>query len=193
MAGKAIYIKCGNPICGNVLKIDSSKVNGESPLVKCPKCKSANRVKLPKPQKETAAKAWLVRHTENRPATTFDLKMGKNTIGRKALGPGYPVPDIQLSKEDDPYVSRGVHCTLEIAETNGRIEAVISDNGSSNGSFINSKAHRLKPGDEEYLEDGETVQVGRTKFVLKTNQSAASKNEARTLVGQTDYSETIIA
>ena len=167
-------------------------------MVKCPACHSANKVKLPKAAAKSPPKAqkekvpgWLVKHTENQPTQTYTLKTGKNTIGRKASA--YPVPDIQLTREDDPYVSRGVHCTHEIVERNGQIEVIISDNGSSNGTFINGRDYRLSPGDEEYLEDGETIQAGRTKFVLKTNRSAASKKEAGTIVQQTNYSKTIIS
>ena len=142
-------------------------------------------------QEEAKAAAWLVKHTENQPTQTYTLKVGRNTIGRKASD--YPVPDIQMTSEDDPYVSRGVHCTVEVVERNGQIEAIISDNGSSNGTFINGRDYRLSPSDEEYLKDGETIQAGRTKFVLKTNRSAASKKEAGTIVQQTDYSRTIIS
>lgn len=196
-----IHIKCGNPACGKLIKADTSKINPSHPVVKCPACHSANKVKLPKAtaksppkaKKKTKVPGWLVKHTENQPTQTYTLKAGRNTIRRKASA--YPVPDIQLTSEEDPYVSRGVHfhCTLEIVERNGQIEAIISDNGSSNGTFINGRDYRLSRGDEEYLEDGETIQAGRTKFVLKTNCSAASKKEAGTLVQQTDYSKTIIS
>ena len=176
-----------------MLQVDVAKINQENPLVKCPKCKSASRINLPKEEKEVKDQAWLVRHTETQFAETYMLKMGKNTIGRKADDSNYPVPNIQLSKEDDPYVSRGIHCTVELFETNGSIKCIISDHNSSNGTFLNGKTYRLKPGDEEYVEDGETIQVGRTKFVLKTSQMVASKNEAQTVVKQTNYSETMIA
>lgn len=192
MEDKAMDIKCGNPNCRSTLKVVISTINPEKPLVKCPKCKRGHRVKLPQQQNETKGKAWLIRHTENQPLETYELKMGKNTIGRKAPDPNYPIPDISITKENDPYVSRGIHCTLEIIEAKGHIDAIISDNNSTNGTFINDKTYRFKPGDEEYLKDGETIQVGRTKFVLKIQQSVTSKNEAQTLVQQTNYSKTII-
>lgn len=198
MNGSMIHIKCGNPACGKLIKADTSKINPSHPVVKCPACHSANKVKLPKAAVKQPPKAqkekvpgWLVKHTENQSSQTYTLKTGSNTIGRKASN--YPVPDIQLTSEDVPYVSRGVHCTLEVVERNGQIEAIISDNDSSNGTFINGRDYRLSPGDEEYLEDGETIQAGRTKFVLKTSRSAASKKEAGTIVQQTNYSKTIIS
>jgi hypothetical protein len=182
-------ILCGNPKCKKPLKVNIKSLDSNNPLVTCPFCKQVSRIKIP-PQAKS--KAWLVRHTENLPIKTYDLKIGKNIIGRKALDPSYAIPNIAITKDEDQWISRGIHCSLEVQINNDEISVILSDNSSTNGTFINEKEYRLNPGDEEYIEDGETIQVGRTKFVLKTDQNVKSSQEASTVVQNSRYSQTII-
>ena len=184
-----VNIRCGNPKCKRALKINIDALDPKKPLVKCPFCKQVNRIKIPPKAK---SKVWLVRHTENLPTKTFDLRIGKNTIGRKAIDPSYEIPDIVVTKDEDQWISRGIHCSLEVQVNNSEVSVILSDNGSTNGTFINEKEYRLNPGDEEYIEDDETIQVGRTKFVLKTDRNVTSRQEASTVVQNSRYSQTII-
>lgn len=184
-----VNIRCGNPNCKKTLKVNVEALNSKNPLVRCPSCKKVSKVKIPA---ESKNKVWLIRHTENLPTKTFDLKIGKNTIGRKAMDPSYSIPDIVITKDEDQWISRGIHCSLEVQINNDEISVILSDNSSTNGTFINEKVYRLNPGDEEYIEDGETIQAGRTKFVLKTDQNVKSSQEASTVVQNSRYSQTIV-
>ena len=197
---KILNVKCGNPKCQAMLRVDVSKLNPKQAAVRCPKCKNVIRINLSKPEppqpppkpESKAPQAWLIRHTEGLPTKTFPLKLGKNKIGRRAVDPSYPIPDVAIIRSEDARVSRGAHCILEVVEQRGLWEFILSDNKSSNGTFINNKEYRLQPGDEEYIEEGETIQVGRTKFVLKTNQNGRSAQQAQDEVGGGDYTKTII-
>jgi hypothetical protein len=51
---------------------------------------------------------------------------------------------------------------------------------------------KLEPEDLIYLEDGDTIQMGRTKVVLQTTKAASNARDAARNVQSTDYSKTII-
>jgi|GEM_PF-3670397 len=80
------------------------------------------------------------------------LKEGKLTFGRA------PECDIFL---DDITVSRK-HCDIYL--DNGQVK--VKDNGSTNGTYVGSKAI-----EEQLLEAGDVIQIGRYVFLL-TRRSA---------------------
>ncbi|MEM7367185.1 MAG: FHA domain-containing protein [Bacteroidota bacterium] len=213
-----MIVKCGN--CRVQLQFDESSLNPQRPAVKCPKCGAVNRVPLNIPTEKTTVQpppaqpssdhayestqimpskeeeepnelGWIIVHDENAPTQTFPLKKGPNVIGRKSVS---KPADIMIETQDK-YMSRN-HCIIEVikrAEGQG-YEYVISDVGSTNGTFINADDdNRLKEGDEVYLLDGNTIQAGRTKMVLKTLKVSRTAAVALKTVIHTNYSKTIIA
>lgn len=212
-----MIVKCGN--CGVQLKFNEHALNPERPAVKCPKCSAINRVQLPTPPpqaqptppveqappksfgestkildpsvpEEPKELGWLIVHDENAPTQTLPLQMGQNIIGRKSVSK----PANLMIETEDKYMSRN-HCIIEVlAKVLGGYDYLISDIGSTNGTFINADdQNRLKEGDEYYLKDGDTIQAGRTKMVLKTAKVSRSASDALKTVIHTDYSKTIIA
>ncbi|MFT3701415.1 MAG: FHA domain-containing protein [Agriterribacter sp.] len=113
---------------------------------------------------------WLVLHTENKPSKTFALARGKNYMGRKAEAALNPFIVI----EDDSFVSK-VHAVI-LVEENETVDFFVMDdavaNGgkaSSNGTYLNGDKARITQ--KTKLNEGDTVQVGVSKFILKINKN----------------------
>jgi pSer/pThr/pTyr-binding forkhead associated (FHA) protein len=131
---------------------------------------------------------WIIVHDEHTQSQTFSLQIGQNIIGRKSESK----PCHIMIDTTDSYMSRN-HCVLEVKQKGHRYEYLISDIGSTNGTFINAdKSKRLKKGDVIFLKDGDVIQIGRTKVVLKTPDFAHDAHSAYTQVSNSDFSATII-
>jgi len=76
-------------------------------------------------------------------------------------------------------------------ERESRHEYVLTDRNSSNGTFVNA-GKRLSKRATVSLRDGDTIQVGRTKLVLKLPDSVDNSRDAELVVGPTPYLKTII-
>ena len=140
---------------------------------------------------------WLVVHDENADQQTHPLRIGRQVIGRKSVS--RPC-DIMIDTEDS-FMGRN-HCILEVKPSrSGGYEFFLSDvkmtNGtpeqmSTNGTFVNAQPSALRPKDMVYLKDGDTIQMGKTKVVIKTLITAANAQDASRIVQDTDYSPTVI-
>jgi pSer/pThr/pTyr-binding forkhead associated (FHA) protein len=118
---------------------------------------------------------WLIVHTENKKAKTFNLYEGVNYIGRKKTDPNANVIII----DDDPFVSR-THAFIKCKESGGKLHFVLYDGDghkpSVNGVFLNGNDDRI---DQHYLlKENDTVQIGITKLVFKV------KKEYRSIAGE---------
>jgi hypothetical protein len=139
---------------------------------------------------------WLVIHDEYTDTYTFNLRKGINRIGRDSDSTSLDV-NIRI-KTKDQYMSRH-HCDIEVRWKTRKSahEYVLSDKAyqgkkaSSNGTFLNA-GNRLSAWDEILLKDGDTIQVGRTKLVLKLPSDVGSSRDAENWVKETDYFKTII-
>ena len=140
---------------------------------------------------------WLIVKDEVTATQTFVLRKGINTIGR--LSKARPA-DIMVDT-DDEYVSRP-HCTIEVKiGKSGLVEYVLQDGiaqpdgtwkNSLNGTYLNGQEPRLSEFDRIYLNDGETVQIGVTKLVLKSYELSATLQQAYRQVEDMDYERTVI-
>jgi len=133
---------------------------------------------------------WLVIHDEHTATYTFELQKGINRIGRYSSS---TPKDVNIAiRTADKYMSR-YHCDIEVRWLHGRDAYAyqISDRKSSNGTFVNAGS-RLTRSDGITLRDGDTVQIGRTKLVLKLPTSVNSSRDAESSVESTDYFKTII-
>ncbi len=134
---------------------------------------------------------WLVLHTEGVEPKTYPLKEGKNRIGRKTSS---NIPEVAV--ENDIYVSRN-HAVIVVKKTPQLdYEYIIVDNAevlgkpSLNGTFINGNSERI--GDKpEKLKDGDTIQIGITKFVLQGAKAAVDVEDAVRLTSKLDYAQTV--
>lgn len=140
---------------------------------------------------EDNAAGWLILHTEGKEPQSFALKEGRNRIGRKT---SQNFPDVYAV--GDLFVSRN-HAVLVVKKNErSEYEYIIADNTeiqgapSLNGTYINGNSERLddKP---VKLKDGDTIQVGITKFVLKTAAVAINAEDAIKLAAKLEYTNTV--
>lgn len=140
---------------------------------------------------------WLVVHDENAEQQTYPLRIGRQIVGRKSISRPCDI----MIETNDPYMGRN-HCVLEVKPSRtGSYEYFLSDvkmssgiaeQMSTNGTFVNAQPTALRPKDMVYLKDGDTIQMGNTKIVIKTLISAASAHDASRIVQETDYAQTVI-
>ena len=155
-----------------------------------PSASTPPRNPKPTPTPQNTKIGWLVIHDEFTETFTFDLKNGMNRIGMQSNS---TTRDVNIAiRTEDKYMSRQ-HCEIEVRWLHGknRYEYILSDKGSSNGTFVNA-GRRLSHTDEVSLTDGDTLQIGRTKVVLKLPSTVSSSRAAQNWVESTDYLKTII-
>lgn len=190
--------------CQSRISFDETKLSPGKEIyrIQCPRCKNINQLPATlifKPKfKETKVSidtahlpkelGWIVVHDENTYAQTYPLKLGRNIVGRSSESKPC---DVMIETEDG-YMSRH-HSIIEVVyREGGQLLYLISDVSSTNGTFINaSVSKRLNEYDQIYLSDGDTIQMGRTKMVLKTLKTVPDAQNAAEKVGKTDYNKTI--
>ncbi|MBN2894089.1 MAG: FHA domain-containing protein [Bacteroidales bacterium] len=139
---------------------------------------------------EKKVAGWLIVHTEGTEHVNYELYEGKNIIGRST--PNFS-PDIPL---DDTYVSRKHAVMIVRLNENNFYEYYIADNDevngkpSMNGTFVNGKTERIGKSAVKMI-DGDTVQIGVTKFVLKSTEISIDIEEAIKLVKKQEYQTTV--
>jgi pSer/pThr/pTyr-binding forkhead associated (FHA) protein len=140
---------------------------------------------------QNTPKGWLIVHTEGKEHISYELKEGKNTIGRPT--PNFK-PDIPIN---DKFVSRR-HAVIIVKLNQYNIyEYYVADNQqvndgkpSMNGTFINGNTERIGEKPVKII-DGDTIQVGETKLVLKSADININVEEAVKLVKRQEYKTTI--
>ncbi len=134
---------------------------------------------------------WLVVHTEGHKHQTYELKYGKNILGRKT--PNFS-PDVIIN---DPFVSRR-HAVIIVQLNKYNIyEYNIIDNEdvnegkpSLNGTYVNGSIERIHDKPVRII-DGDTIQIGETKLVLKTSDINIDVEEAIKLVKRQEFQTTV--
>lgn len=134
---------------------------------------------------------WLIIHTEEEAHQTYELKIGKNTIGRTT--PNLK-PDVPLS---DVFASRRHAALIVKINDNNMYEYYIADNStvndskpSKNGTYVNGSTTRISERAVKVI-DGDTIQIGLTKLVLKTADITVDIEEAIKLVKRQEYQTTV--
>ncbi|HAS46463.1 MAG TPA: hypothetical protein DCS93_38635 [Microscillaceae bacterium] len=125
--------------------------------------------------------AWLVIHTEGQPNLLHELKEGKYILGRAIPG---SIPDIALNQ--DQYASRK-HAEIKVTPQ----EIYIVDLDSKNGVYLNGQSQPIGRSFPQALGDGDTLQVGETKMVLKTRQVVKNEITALKTVRKMPYQPTV--
>ncbi|MBX7242034.1 MAG: FHA domain-containing protein [Bacteroidia bacterium] len=143
----------------------------------------ANLPKIPNTNPDKKGKpvtGWLIRHTENTEPVYYELFDGENIIGR--ADNVHPV-DVEIT--GDNFVSRG-HAVLRVFSVPPDIFIYeIRDDGSKradkspslNGTYVNGNRTRVPASETYYLHDGDTIQIGVTKLVLKAKRNPMAKPE----------------
>ena len=131
--------------------------------------------------------AWLVLHTENRNTESLPLYTGENAIGRSEK------PGTRSLLLSDGYVSR-YHCSIFIVggpHSNVRLMDD-SSNGrtpSRNGTYVNASPHRIAV---HQLQEGDTVQIGYSKFVFRWNSNTPLSRIEQEVAGTSFLSTVVI-
>ncbi len=193
---------CSNSACGTVLTIDMRKVRRDKPLVRCKKCGELSKILISvsddtvvtdeatSSESKKKLAGWLIVHDENTDKQTHPIKTGSNIVGR--FDENKPC-DIMI-KTTDRTMSRN-HCKLEArVDKNGKTLFHLSDYCSLNGTFINGNEEKikLKEGEILILNDDDTLQLGRTKFIIKSAKTSANSAEAEEKVARRPYGKTVI-
>lgn len=191
---QSLNLKCPN--CKTINKVavnlnqpslEQNQINDFKTRVDIPNLDEKTRVEVSNQESKNDENiAWLVVHDEFTHQQTFQLKLGKNTIGRKSPS----MPCSIMVDTNDGYMSRN-HLTIEVLRQNEGYIFVIYDSQSTNGTFVNAMK-RLSPNDRILLSDGDILQLGRTKLVLKTSKSATNSNQASEQVSNTDFFRTVV-
>ncbi|WP_332369006.1 FHA domain-containing protein [Spirosoma telluris] len=187
------------PKCRSPLLIQNPQKLKEA---KCPACGFLN----PIPEEEAPTQlqtrqptelGWLIVKDEQTATQTFVLTMGVNVIGRQSN----LSPSTHMIVTNDEFMSRP-HCTLTVRiGIQGNIEYLLQDGAaqhdgtwklSRNGTYLNGEEQRLSEFDCLYLSDGDIIQIGVTKLVLKTPALAQSVQKAYRQVEDMDYGRTVI-
>lgn len=196
---KAICGKCSARVNVNTQNVQTAIIR-----FNCPVCGTVNKLDLNKTKKSTKpsdektiintanevanAMGWIVVHDENTKQQTYTLKNGKNIIGRKSTSKPCDI----LIKTDDSFMSRN-HFAIEISRGTKGLEYLVYDVTSTNGTFINAnKDKKLNQMDRVLLQDGDTIQAGRTKMVLRTKKVAGTAKNATNTVISMNHLKTII-
>jgi len=195
---KAICGKCKVRVNVNTQDVKTSIIR-----FKCPVCNTVNKLDLNKTKEKHEINnektqvsientnniaGWLVIHDENTKQQTHTLKMGKNIVGRKSDSK----PCNVLIDTEDKFMSRN-HFAVEINLGTKGLEYMVYDVTSTNGTFINAnKENKLSQMDKVFLSDGDTIQAGRTKMVLRIKKVAGTAKNATNTVINTKPLNTII-
>ncbi|RIV25449.1 FHA domain-containing protein [Fibrisoma montanum] len=220
MSADPIKIICGNSNCRAGLLIKNADKLKDA---KCPRCGYINPIprSVPPAQPKPASPAgfgdetvyngqrrniapvvpptigWLIVKDELTETQTFTMQTGTNTVGRFSK----TRPSTHMVVTRDEYMSRP-HCTIEVRMGRlGEPEYILRDGGlingewrkSTNGTYLNGKEPGLSEYDRIYLEDGDTIQIGETKLVLKTGNSVKSEQQAARAVDEMDYERTVVS
>ena len=220
MSAEPLRIICGNPNCRAGLLIKNAEKLKDA---KCPRCGYINPLHQPAPVAPMppappdtgdhtvlhgnrrpdippplpTQPGWLIIKDELTNTQTFTLQLGVNTVGRQS--DKRPATHTVITR--DEYMSRP-HCTIEVRVGRmGLPEYILRDGAfvegrwksSLNGTYLNGKEPRLSEHDQFFLEDGDTIQIGETKLVLKTGTLAASKQQATQAVEAMDYERTVVS
>lgn len=166
------HVKC--PQCQAVLLV-KNPTDDKIKFITCPQCKASLQVRFDVAPAPTAPPAGDTSKTVYAPSAlhkhsyaltcqgvTYRLQPGVNTIGRKDTR---STASIQMDTTD-PYMSRNHAVIRVITLSGGGTRAAISNSRNKNATRINDTT--LQPGDELYLNAGDTITMGQTtlKFII---------------------------
>lgn len=221
MSAEPLRIVCGNPNCRAGLLIKNADKLKDAKCPRCGYINPLHQAPSPEPPPPPAPFdngeptvlygqrrpinpppppaqiGWLIVKDELTETQTFTLQLGTNTVGRQSDRR----PSTHMIVTRDEYMSRP-HCTIDVRVGRmGRPEYILRDGAlvegqwksSLNGTYLNGKEPRLSQYDQFFLEDGDTIQIGETKLVLKTGNLAASQQQATRAVEAMDYERTVVS
>lgn len=208
-----MIIRCQNKECNTKMSIKDDVIHNPDANIKCPSCKQKFKPfdRLPLSQKESILKqkatgkqkqesknkaiGWLIVHDENTESQTHDLSEGTQVVGRKSESKPCDI----MIKTSDKRFGRN-HFTVEVKQRSGNYNYVLKGYDDKNGTYVETKMlqgfakemRRVKTGEEVYIEDGDIIQAGKTKIILKTIKTTPNRETATEIVNKQEISKTII-
>ena len=198
-----MQVTCGK--CKTKFEGNLDMVLKQSPgftYFKCPHCSKIVTVKKTQPvalakgmqaaeteNSTPGIPGWLIVHDETVKTQSFDLKIGKNNIGRSSS------MDVDIAIETDDMTMSRQHCIIEVIvnDRNGEFSFCINDFKSTNGTILNGQVERkLHEDDQIYLSDGDTFQLGMTKLVFRQNSDIKQKAAIVKEVLEQPYMPTVV-
>lgn len=185
------------PSCNARLKFNEKALSPQQPFIKCVRCQTVIPIELPMtpapaPEDHTfvfqpAETGWMIVHDEYTEAQTLPLKLGKQVVGRAS--PHKPC-DVMIQTQDR-YMSRH-HLIIEVIKSkDGVYKYWLSEHPDcTNPTFVDT--YPLKRGITLELIDGATLQLGKTKVVLKTAAAAGTARKATETVVNSDFLKTVL-
>ena len=170
------YFKC--PHCNKIVTVKKTQAAAIKD-VRIPEIKKAV-IDIP---------GWLIVHDETVKPQSFDLKIGKNSIGRSSS------MDVDIAIETDDMTMSRQHCIIEIIinDRSGEFSFCINDLKSTNGTILNGQVERkLHEDDQIYLSDGDTFQLGMTKVVFRQNSDIKQKADIVKEVLEQPFMPTVV-
>lgn len=165
--GKAVSIKCSNPQCAKPMKVYVPKLNTLTETRMMETAFDLPPTQIVNFRNKIVSSARLkVIKDERTEEQIFNLKEGLNTIGRLSMLKSDSIPDIPIFTSDKK-MSRNHHCEIILQRKGDNYEAILRDNNSPNGTFLNDTKQALKPEDEIFLNDFGIFIIGETKIQIE--------------------------
>ena len=185
------------PSCNARLRFNEKALSSDNLSIQCVRCHELIPIVLPSGsapdfEEQTlihlpAEVGWIIVHDEYTEVQTLPLTLGVQTIGRASVSKPCEV----MIHTQDRYMSRQ-HLTIEVIKTKeGSYKYWLSEHPScTNPTFINT--HPLQKSTTLEIIDGATLQLGKTKVVLKTLSTAQNARKATEEVAHSDYLQTVL-
>lgn len=165
--GKVVSVKCSNPGCSKPMKVNVPALHTLAEPRLMETAFNLPPTQIVNTRNNNASSARLRVHRDARTEEQiFTLKEGKNTIGRLSMLKSESMPDIPIFTSDKK-MSRNYHCEITLTRKGQSYEAIIKDNNSPNGTFLNDSTQALKPDDEIFLNDLDVFVIGETKVQIE--------------------------
>jgi len=175
-----VTIQCEK--CSKQITISSERLKafeGKGVIIPCPQCGFSIKYKVSKlesllrpedPPTQISGSPFIrlkgrleVIADDKTSKQAFDIDQGKNIIGRYSPSPGQPKGNITIHTGDQ-NMSR-IHCSIEMIAGKGTNPIfLLSDAGSKNGTYLNSK--KLDGNETLHLAHGDTIKIGATTLVF---------------------------
>lgn len=189
------------PSCSARLRFNEKALSPQNPTIKCVRCQTSIHVELPaepapamedhtlvdKPIYQPTEVGWIIVHDEYTQTQTLPLQLGRQTIGRASISKPCEV----MIQSQDRYMSR-LHLVIEVIKTKeGAYKYWLSEHPDcTNPTFVNT--YPLKRGTTLEILDGATLQLGKTKVVLKTIAVVGNARKATDTVVHSEYLKTVL-
>jgi pSer/pThr/pTyr-binding forkhead associated (FHA) protein len=190
-----ITICCTN--CNKKLEIRFPENLSATSVIKCSKCtfpnlygqyenkediiigQSIEDIKPSNKENENQI-GWLIVEQKDSDSQKFELKLGKQIIGRKSETLH---SDIGIVTKDQSFGRQ--HLIIECKPKNSFFECVIYRHEAKNPTFINQ--NELKGTEQYWLKDGDIIQAGETKIIFKTAENNANDKELTIIANKKNY------